>query len=77
MHKGVISMHKGVISMSECWKLTMFLSHLQKHRLPQDYGEGLVLLVLLVINDLHIQQLPTDRQTDRQVDRQTDRQRDR
>lgn len=40
--------------------LTMFPSNLQQHRLPQLDDEGLVLLILLIINDLHLQQLPAD-----------------
>lgn len=39
-------------------RLTVSLSHLQQDGLLQHNGENLILLVLLVIDDLHIQQLP-------------------
>lgn len=39
-------------------QLTMSLAHLQQDGLLQHDGESLVLLVLLVIDDLHIQHLP-------------------
>lgn len=38
--------------------LTVFLPDLQQHRLPQVDGEGFVLLILLIVNDLHLQDLP-------------------
>lgn len=38
--------------------LTVPLSHLQQDGLLQHNDEGFVLLVLLIVNDLHIQQLP-------------------
>lgn len=38
--------------------LTVFLPDLQQHRLPQVDGEGFVLLVLLIVNDLHLQDFP-------------------
>lgn len=41
-----------------CPRLTVSLSHLQQDGLLQHDGERLVLLVLLVVDDLHIQQLP-------------------
>lgn len=39
-------------------QLTVPLPDLQQYGLLQHDGESLVLLVLLVVNDLHIQQLP-------------------
>lgn len=36
----------------------MFLPDLQQHRLPQLDGEGLVLLVLFIIDDFHLDNLP-------------------
>lgn len=41
-----------------CPQLTVSLSHLQQDGLLQHDHETLVLLVLLVIDDLHVQQLP-------------------
>lgn len=38
--------------------LTVFLPDLQQHRLPQVDGEGFVLLILLIVNDLHLQDFP-------------------
>lgn len=38
--------------------LTVFLPDLQQHRLPQVDGEGFILLILLIVNDLHLQDFP-------------------
>lgn len=42
----------------------MFLSNLQQHRLPQLDGKGLVLLVLFIIDDLHLDHLPVKEKKD-------------
>lgn len=41
----------------------MSLSHLQQDGLLQHDHETLVLLVLLVVDDLHVQQLPGEKKT--------------
>lgn len=47
--------------MTAATQLTMPLSHLQQDGLLQHDRKSLVLLVLLIINDLHVQQLPKSR----------------
>lgn len=42
----------------------MFLSYLQQHRLSQLHGEGLVLLILFIINDFHLNDLPVGKKTE-------------
>lgn len=49
-----------------CPQLTVSLSHLQQDRLLQHNRERLVLLILLIIDDLYIQQLPKTRRTKEQ-----------
>lgn len=44
-----------------CPQLTVSLSHVQQDGLLQHNGEDLVLLVLLVVDDLHVHQLPGGR----------------
>lgn len=36
----------------------MFLSYLKQHRLSQMNGEGFIFLIFLIVNDLHLQNLP-------------------
>lgn len=54
------------ITLQLCPPLTMSLPHLQQDGLLQHDRESLVLLVLLVIDDLHIQQLPESRRVKEQ-----------
>ena len=42
-------------------KPTLFLSYFQQDRLPQLNDEGLVLLILFVINNLHLNDLPVEK----------------
>src|SRR4029434_1121957 len=46
-----------------CGCVYVFLPNLQEHRLSQLNGEGFILLILLIIDDLHLKNLPV-RQTE-------------
>lgn len=43
----------------------MFLPYLQQNGLSQLDGEGLVLLILFVVNDLHLDDLPVEKRRER------------
>lgn len=48
----------------------MSLSHLQQDGLLQHDHETLVLLVLLVVDDLHVQQLPGEKKNKKKAQRE-------
>ena len=48
----------AALAVQPCPQLTVSLPHLQQDGFLQHDGEGLVLLILLVIDDLHVQHLP-------------------